>query len=135
MTNDLVPLNDKEQSFVDALIANGGNLTQAAKTAGYHPAYSSTLRKRLTKHIIEATQDHFALHAPKAANRIIKAIDDEMPNNINVNAAIALLDRVGITKKDLTAEQGPKIQANIFILPAKEQYQIIDAEYVESEKS
>lgn len=133
MANELAPLNSQEEIFIDALLHNGGNIKKAGEVAGYADHYCYLLRKRLTKHIIEATQDYFAVNAPKAAHRVVESIDAEMPNANNLNAALALLDRVGIIKKDLTAEQGPKIQANIFILPAKEQYTIID--HVETETS
>jgi len=39
----------------------------------------------------------FAVNALRAGARIVNAIDDVMPNATNLSAAIALLDRVGIT--------------------------------------
>lgn len=129
MANDLVPLNEKEELFIEKLIENGGHLQNAAEAAGYHRAYAYQLRKKLGKHIIEATQDYFAVNALNAASRVVNSINDKMPNMTNLNAALALLDRVGITKKDLS-DQSTTIKANIFILPAKQEIVIEhDSEY------
>lgn len=111
-------LNEKEKVFIEALLDNGGRLQDAAETAGYAKAYVYTLRKRLNKHIIEATKDYFSLHALRAASRVIESMDEKMPNPTNLAAALALLDRVGITKKDID-ENAQTVKANIFILPAK----------------
>jgi hypothetical protein len=111
-------LTEQETKFIEALILNGGNLGAAAESAGYARNYGYALRSRLSKHIIDATKDYFAVHAIKAANRVIESIDNQMPNAVNLNAALALLDRVGISKKDLDSSE--TIKANVFILPAKD---------------
>lgn len=116
MNNDLT---EQENRFIEELILNGGNIGQAAADAGYAKTYAYALRNRLSKYIIDATKDYFAIHAVKAANRVIESIDGTMPNAVSLNAALSLLDRVGISKKDVEGD-GQAVKANIFILPAKD---------------
>lgn len=114
----LTDLSTKEQTFIEALINNGGQVFKAAEEAGYNKTYATVLKKKLSKYIIEATQEHLALHAIKAADRVIASIDEEVPNNVRLNAANSLLDRVGLSKRELDTQ--PSIKANIFILPEKD---------------
>ncbi len=111
----------KDDLFIEYLIHNGGNIEEASELSGHHRKYGTQLRKRLAKRIIEAANDYIATNAVKAASRMIKSIDGEMPNSTNLAAALALLDRVGIIKKDPTLEN-LAAKANIFILPAKDEH-------------
>ena len=108
-----------ENAFIEQLILNGGDIREAAAAAGFNEHYGYTLRRRLAKRIVEATHDYFAVHSIQAASRVVKSIDGEMPNSTQLTAALALLDRVGIIKKDTTLET-LAAKANIFILPAKD---------------
>lgn len=112
-------LTEREKTFIEALLENGGDIKEAAATAGYNADYGYLLRHRLSKEIINAAQEYFAVHAVKAANKVVKSIDADMPNSTQLAAALALLDRVGIIKKDPTLEN-LAAKANIFILPPKD---------------
>lgn len=129
---DFEDLSEKEQEFILALITGGGTVREAAEKVGYDVMYAYQLRRKLAKPILQATKEYFALNAPKAAQRVVKAIDEAIPNSINLQAAFGLLDRVGINTK-ANEEEAPQqvIKANIFILPAKAEIQAIDAEYEE----
>lgn len=126
MQKELVELDDRERKFIEILLENGGKLQKAAEEAGFHPGYAYKLRDRLSKAIIQAAQEHLALNSVKAAQKVIDSIDAEMPNPIHLQAATALLDRVGIIKKDPNAEQGTTIKSNIFILPEKHEIPAIE---------
>lgn len=131
MSKELAELNEKESSFIDALLENGGNLKQAAATAGYCPDYAYKLRDRLAKAIPQAAQEYLAVHSLKAAAKIVNTIDEEMPNPLQLQAANSLLDRVGIIKRDFAEENRNVIKANIFILPEKRVSEILDTVYTE----
>ncbi len=119
MNKELAVLNDQETSFIEHLLDNGGNLYRAAEAAGYAPGNAYKLRTRLAQHIIKAAHEHLAVNSIKAAIKLVDTVDAEVPNPIHLSAAQALLDRVGIIKKDPTVENTPVIKANIFILPEK----------------
>ena len=111
-------LTIQENNFIENIL-NGKTLKQAAELAGYGPTYGAALRKRLSKFIVEAAEEHLALHAIKAATTATDALDeDNIPNPVRLSAAWGILDRVGVIKKEQT--QGPVIKANIFILPEKQ---------------
>jgi len=130
MSKDIA-LNNQEQVFIENLLENGGNVRQAAKDAGYKNvnSYGYILRRRLAKEIAEATQHYIAMHAPKAAHKVISMLDDEMPNPVHLTAAKDILDRAGAKVPDENSQVN--VRANIFILPEKrllEEAKIIDIE-------
>jgi len=125
MSKDLVDLNEQERQFVELLFENQGNIKKSAEEAGFHPMYGYKLRDRLAKAITEAAQSYLAMNSMKAAVKLVDSIDDAMPNPIHVSAAQAVLDRVGIIKKDPNDGQ-QVIKANIFILPEKRFAEMID---------
>ena|SRR5690348_8148321 len=133
MAKELTVLSDREQVFIDNLLENGGNVRQAYLDAGYSPSGVNnnpyTLRKRLAKEIAQATQQYIALHAPKAAHKVISMMDEEMPNPVHLTAAKDILDRAGAKVPDESSQVN--VRANIFILPEKrllEEAKIIDIE-------
>lgn len=113
-------LTEQENTFIKYLF-DGLSIKNAAREAGYNEYYGYTLRKRLSKAIIEAGNDHLAMHTIDATSRIINSINNPMPNPAQITAAMALLDRVGITKKD--GSEIKEIKANIFILPDKKDHE------------
>ena len=125
MSKELSECNEKELKFIELLCENGGNLAKAGEDAGYHPQYSWKLRERLAKAIIEAAENYLAMSSVRAASKLVNSIDMDMPNPIHVTAATAVLDRVGIIKRD-TKEVAPVIKANIFILPEKRFAEMVD---------
>lgn len=118
-------LTTQEENFIDLLL-DGNSVSKAASTAGYSAVYGYTLKKKLSKFIVEAAQDYLALHAIKAAKHAVDVLEDDMPNPIKLQAAWGILDRVGVIKKDNTPIT--TIKANIFILPEKRSIDYIDHE-------
>ena len=112
-------LTEQQQLFVYNLIENGGNVSKAAVDAGLAATYGYQLRDKLAEHIIEAAQQYIAIHSVKAATQLVDSIDKPMPNPVNLQAALAILDRVGVVKK-AGLDTGQAVKANVFILPAKD---------------
>jgi hypothetical protein len=112
-------LSDKEQIFIETLLENDGDFRTAAEIAGYAPAYGYALRKKLSPFIVEAAREYLGVHSVRAANKLINSLDEEIPSAARITAAAQILDRVGISKKDLN-DDVKAIKASIFILPAKE---------------
>lgn len=110
-------LEEREEKFIEYLVWEGMLPQEAAAEAGYAANYGYALKKRLAKHIVAETEHYLALHAPKAARKMVDSIDNEMPNPVNLSAAKEVLDRVGVTRKDHI--ETTTIKANIFILPEK----------------
>lgn len=134
MSKDLVDLTDQEHKFIDCLFLNGGNLFRAAEESGYAPKYAYRLRNRLAKAISQAAQEYLSVNSLKAAHKLVESVDSEMPNALHMQAATALLDRVGIIKKDFNppeAAPAPVIKANIFILPEKKAQDVINGDFSE----
>lgn len=128
-------LTEAEENFIELVLLNEGNVAKAARDIGITATHAYRLRKRLAKHIIQATHEYLAMHAPKAANRVIGSIDEELPNPTRLSAAFGLLDRVGVNQKD-KQEEKPVLKQNIFILPEKSKAIVLDAEdYYVEEKS
>lgn len=133
MSSKELTLTDREQSFIDHLLDNGGNAREAAELAGYSHSeqYGYKLRRRLAKEIAEATQQYLAFNAPRAAKKLIDTMTDENPNPTQFAAAKDILDRAGTKVKEEVAQVN--VKANIFILPEKkliEEATIIDLEPV-----
>ena len=118
MSKELVDLNEQEARFVELLFENQGNISKSAEQAGFHPQYGYQLRKKFAKAITEAAEQYLSVNSMKAAVKLVDSIDAECPNPVNLSAAQAVLDRVGIIKKDPT-NVPQVIKANIFILPEK----------------
>ena len=120
-------LTTQEENFIELLFENDGHIAKAAELAGYAPAYGYALKKRLAEAIVEASKTYMAMHVAKASIRLVKTIDAENPNPVNLSAVKEVLDRGGVVKKD----DAPvvTIRPNIFILPEKKPLQIIDVEH------
>lgn len=114
-------LSEQHKRFLEALFDEAaGNAHMAKNIAGFSPGYSTRmLTNYLKEEIIEATQLHIAMNAPRAAMAIISGITDptDLGTKEKLSAAKDLLDRAGLTKTD-------KIQVEsvngIMILPAKD---------------
>ena len=59
-------LTEKQQKFLDALIAHNGNPKVAAEVAGYSGNYHQVL-KSLKDEVINLAEDVLVQHAPRAA--------------------------------------------------------------------
>ena len=115
-------LTDKQQKFLDYLIVTSGDLKQAAELAGYSNGSHYQVVKALKNEIIDFATDVLANSAPEAAFKLVEIMktNKPMPQIQNkLQAAQAILDRVGVTKKerlDVTHNMG----GGIFLLPEKE---------------
>tara|TARA_R100000234_G_scaffold78456_1_gene48951 strand:+ start:128 stop:556 length:429 start_codon:yes stop_codon:yes gene_type:complete len=118
-------LTDKQEKFVNCLIANGGKVKDAVIEAGYKESSRSWLMNTLRDEILERTRSMLASYSVKAAHRITEGLDADgsVPANqmdMRFKSAEAVLDRVGIGRKQVTEVQGEVIHG-IVMLPAKEQ--------------
>jgi len=126
-------LTDKQQKFLDCLIVTNGDLKQAAELAGYSNGSHYNVVKALKNEIIDFATDVLANSAPEAAFKLVEIMktNKPMPQIQNkLQAAQAILDRVGVVKKerlDVTHSAG----GGVFILPAKN----IEKEVIEHEAS
>ena len=68
-------LTEKQESFLNRLIENGGHVKEAMEVAGYNPGSRSNLIKSVKHEIIERTRQHLASSSVQAANRLIEGLD------------------------------------------------------------
>lgn len=117
-------LTEKQELFLEHLYSDQckGNVGKAMVAAGYDTdSYKPhQIIKALSKEILERTEELLAANSAKAGMAVTGLIDDptEMGAKTKLNAAMTLLDRVGISKReklDISA-QG---MGGIFILPPK----------------
>ena len=123
-------LTTKQQSFLDYLVETGGDPKQAAELAGYAPNSYWQVVKALKHEIVEMASNILAHSAPKAAMKLVHVLDSDQPMpqaNIKLQAAQSILDRVGLAKAD-RLDVNHKVEGGIFLLPAKEEKIIINAE-------
>jgi len=122
-------LNDQHREFLDALFSNGGNFAAAARVAGYSEGSVPYLKERLADHIIQRSKTILAGGAIKAANKMVDMIDApeiQQGDNIRLQAAQTLLDRVGIGKHE-TKEVNVQAVHGVVLLPPK-QTLVIDSD-------
>lgn len=104
-------LTPKQMSFVEALIANGGNITDAAKAAGCSEASAHSVGWRWMQHPLvteEVTRRAIALvaaTAPASVQKLMSLRDHAKSQFVQLEASKDLLDRAGIgeIKRDVTA--------------------------------
>ena len=102
-------------------------MKQAASLAGYSDGNHYQVLKALKTEIIDFATDVLANSAPEAAFKLVEIMktNKPMPQIQNkLQAAQAILDRVGVVKKerlDITHNVG----GGVFILPAKEEKEVI----------
>ena len=114
-------LTDKQQKFLDCLRVTNGDLKHAAELAGYSNGNHYQVVKALKDEIIDFATDVLALSAPAAAFKLIDIMDTNKPMpqiQSKLQAAQAILDRVGVTKKE-RLDINHNVSGGVFILPAK----------------
>lgn len=114
-------LTVQQTSFLDHLVQTGGDPKKAAELAGYAENSHYWLVKSLKSEIIELAEGILAISAPKAAMRLVQAMESDTPipqANIKLQAAQTILDRTGLGKKE-RLEVNNNVQGGLFILPAK----------------
>ena len=126
-------LTEKQQKFIDCLVVTNGDLKQAAELAGYSNGSHYQVIKALKTEIIDFATDVLANSAPEAAFKLVEIMNTNkpMPQIQNkLQAAQAILDRVGVVKKE-RLDVNHNVTGGVFILPAK----AIEKEVIEHEAS
>ena len=126
-TNRSKTLTKKQQKFLDCLIETNGNPKEAAELAGYSGNHYQVV-KSLKEEIIDLATDVLANSAPEAAFKLVDIMKTDRPIpqiGNKLQAAQSILDRVGVTKKE-RLEVNHTSTGGVFILPAKEEINIID---------
>ena len=127
-------LTEKQQKFLDCLIETNGNPKEAAEMAGYSGNHYQVV-KSLKNEIIDLATDVLAHSAPEAAFKLVDIMqtDRPIPQIANkLQAAQTILDRVGVTKKE-RLDVNHNTSGGVFILPAKNDVNIIDAEIINND--
>ncbi len=123
-------LTKKQETFLDTLFSNGGNVIEAMEVAKYHPSSRSNLLRSVRNEIIERTRSSLSGAAVKSAKRIEEALDADgtIPTSqmeTRMKAATDILDRVGVSKRqeiDIRAE----VIHGVVLLPAKKKETVIN---------
>ena len=116
-------LSDQQQAFLTALFENGGNFSRACEVSGYSQGSIGHLKESLADEIIEGARNILAGGALKAANKLVATIDApeiERGDNIRLQAAESLLNRVGLGKKE-TVEHNVQAVHGVVLLPPKKE--------------
>jgi phage terminase small subunit len=116
-------LTEKQETFLDALFENGGNLTAAAEVAGYSPGSIAWLRDRLADEIVERTRTMLAGQSLKAANRLVDLVSSpeiERGDELRMKAAEAILNRVGLGKQETINHNVAAVHGVVLLPPKKE---------------
>ena len=119
-------LTEKQQKFLDCLIETNGDPKQAAELAGYSGNHYQVIAA-LKDEVIDLATNVLANSAPEAAFKLVEIMNTNRPLaqiGNKLQAAQAILDRVGVTKKE-RLDINHNIDGGVFILPAKN---IIDIE-------
>jgi hypothetical protein len=123
-------LTKKQETFLDNLFSNGGNVIEAMEVAKYHPSSRSNLLRSVRNEIIERTKSSLSGAAAKSVKRIEEALDADgtIPTSqmeTRMKAATDILDRVGVGKRqeiDIRAE----VIHGVVLLPAKKKETVIN---------
>ena len=117
---DLTP---QQETFLELLFENGGQVTAAAIDAGYSRGSAAWLKSTLSDEIIERTKQVLATNALKAANRVISTIDNPAPergDELRLKAAESLLNRVGVAKQEQINHNVTAVHGVVLLPPKKE---------------
>ena len=123
-------LTERQELFVDALIENGGNISQAIRKAGYKDTSRAWLVDSVANQIVERTQRYLATHGMKAANNLISALDEDgttPKGDLRLKAAESLLNRIGIGSREIVDHNVTALHG-VVLLPNKLEEVIIEGE-------
>lgn len=105
-------LTDRQRRLVEAFVANGGNLTQAAHEAGYAQgnsgrvsAYKAMKTAHVRQYLMEAMSDAFGMNAAKALGRVVQLASGAKSEYVQLEASKDLLDRAGFKPIDRSQVQ------------------------------
>ena len=123
-TNTKKPaLTEKQETFLDTLFSNGGDVHAAAEVAGYSQGSVGWLKDRLADEIIERTKTLLSSQALKAANKLVSLVDSpdiERQDTLRMQAAESILNRVGLGKQE-TINHNVQAVHGVVLLPHKKQ--------------
>jgi len=122
-TNNSREISPQQENFLTNLFENGGNVTDAALTAGYSKGSVTWLRTSLADEIINRTKNILSMNAFKAATRLVSTIDNPVPergDDLRFRAAESLLNRVGLGKQETTNVNVQAVHGIVLLPPKKE---------------
>ena len=122
-TNNSREISPQQENFLTNLFENGGNVTDAALTAGYAKGSVTWLRTSLADEIINRTKNVLSMNAFKAATRLVSTIDNPVPergDDLRFRAAESLLNRVGLGKQETTNVNVQAVHGIVLLPPKKE---------------
>ena len=114
-------LTEKQSSYLNALMANGGNNAAALREAGYAITSGNDVMNSLADEIIERAKNMLAANSVKAASGLINALDDDGTTpraELRMKAAESILNRVGVGKHDVI-EHNVTALHGVVLLPSK----------------
>jgi hypothetical protein len=129
-------LTEKQQKFLDCLISTNGDPKQAAVLAGYSNGSHYQVIAALKDEIIDLATNVLANSAPEAAFKLVEIMNTNRPIpqiGNKLQAAQAILDRVGVVKKE-RLDVNHNIGSGVFILPEKRKGELIDIQKEEIEQ-
>ena len=116
-------ISPQQEEFLTNLFENGGNVTDAALSAGYSKGSVTWLKTSLADEIINRTKNVLSMHAFKAATRLVSTIDNPVPergDDLRFRAAESLLNRVGLGKQETTNVNVQAVHGIVLLPPKKE---------------
>jgi hypothetical protein len=122
-TNNTREISPQQEQFLSNLFDNGGNVTDAALSAGYAKGSVTWLKTSLADEIINRTKNILSINAFKAATRLVSTIDNPVPergDDLRFRAAESLLNRVGLGKQETTNVNVQAVHGIVLLPPKKE---------------
>ena len=116
-------ISPQQEEFLTNLFENGGNVTDAALSAGYSKGSVTWLKTSLADEIIRRTQSILSMNAFKAATRLVTTIDNPVPergDDLRFRAAESLLNRVGLGKQETTNVNVQAVHGIVLLPPKKD---------------
>jgi hypothetical protein len=118
----LVPTEPHHIKLIDALIANGGNITAAAEAAEMGRPNAGNVVQRYKDYILDKVEGELLLTSIKAARVMGDTLTDDGSTpggKLRLDAAQQVLDRIGVSKRERV---DIKVEATngLFILPRKD---------------
>ena len=114
-------LNERQKTFIDSLVTNGGNISSALQQAGEAESSRTHLMNSLSEEIIDRAQSVLAVNSVRAATNLVNAMDDDgsIPrSDVRLKAAESVLNRVGVGRRD-TVEHNVTALHGVVLLPSK----------------
>ena len=116
-------ISPQQEELLTNLFENGGNVTDAALSAGYSKGSVTWLKTSLADEIINRTKNVLSMHAFKAATRLVSTIDNPVPergDDLRFRAAESLLNRVGLGKQETPNVNVQAVHGIVLLPPKKE---------------